>query len=142
LLARLVDDVDAFQDLLLRVIPPYAIAALVGLATVGLVALMLPEAAVILAIALLLSATAVPALTSALARRTETSQASTRGALSATVVDLIEGARDLAAFGALDAQAARVSELDGALTRTARAGARTSGIGTGLTVLLTGLAMW
>ena len=37
LLARLVDDVDSLQDLLLRVIPPFAIAAIVGLVTVTLV---------------------------------------------------------------------------------------------------------
>lgn len=36
LLARLVGDVDALQDLLLRVVPPFAIAVLVGAATVGL----------------------------------------------------------------------------------------------------------
>ncbi len=37
LLARLVHDVDALQDLLLRVVPPFAIALGVGAATVGLV---------------------------------------------------------------------------------------------------------
>src|SRR5262249_40891437 len=142
LLARLVDDVDAFQDRLLRVIPPYATAVLVGLAAVGLVALVLPAAGVILAISLVLSATAGPALPRLLARRTEAGLAATRGALSASVVDLVDGAHDLAAFGALDAKAADVSKLDRAFARAARAGARTTGIGTGMTVLLTGLAMW
>ncbi len=37
LLARLVGDVDSLQDLLLRVLPPFAIALLVGAATVALV---------------------------------------------------------------------------------------------------------
>ena len=42
LLARLIHDVDALQDLLLRVLPPFAIALGVGAATVGLVWVMLP----------------------------------------------------------------------------------------------------
>ena len=53
LLARLVHDVDSLQDLLLRVVPPFAIAVLVGAATVALVWWMLPAAGVILLVALL-----------------------------------------------------------------------------------------
>ena len=34
-MARFVHDVDSFQDLLIRVIAPFAIAALVGTATVA-----------------------------------------------------------------------------------------------------------
>ena len=45
LLARLVHDVDALQSLLVRVIPPFAIAALVGAITVALLGAMLPAAA-------------------------------------------------------------------------------------------------
>ena len=42
LLARLVHDIDSLQDLLLRVIPPFVIALLVGTATVALVWWILP----------------------------------------------------------------------------------------------------
>ncbi len=52
LLARLVHDVDALQDLLLRVVPPFAIALGVGAATVALVWAMLPAAGLILLVAL------------------------------------------------------------------------------------------
>ena len=55
LLARLIGDVDSLQDLLLRVVPPFAIALLVGAATVGLVWWMLPAAGLILLVALLLA---------------------------------------------------------------------------------------
>ena len=100
LLARLIGDVDSLQDLLLRVLPPFAIALLVGAATVGLVWWMLPAAGLILLVALLIAGTLVPWLTGTLAARTEARQAAARGELTASVVDLIEGAPELAVNGA------------------------------------------
>jgi thiol reductant ABC exporter CydC subunit len=142
LLARLVQDVDTLQDLMLRVIPPYGIAAAVGVAVVAVMWWILPAAALVLAVALLLAAIAVPWLTARLASRSESQQASTRGELSASVVDLLEGAPDLVAYGAMDGQLSRIAAADAELTRVARAGSRTAGVGSALTSLLTGLAMW
>ena len=88
-------DVDSLQDLLLRVVPPFAIALLVGAGTVALVWWMLPAAALILLVALLLAGVLVPWLTGTLAARGEALQAPARGELSASVVDLIEGAPEL-----------------------------------------------
>ena len=142
LLARLVHDVDSMQDLLLRVVPPFAIALIVGAVTVGVVWWMLPAAGLILLVALVLAATVVPWLTAVLAARAEGRQAAARGDLTASVVDLLEGAAELAVNGALEAQLRRVMEADAELTRVARAGARTAGIGRGTTVVLSGLAAW
>ncbi len=58
------------------------------------------------------------------------------------MLDLLEGAPELVAFGATDAQLARVATADAELTRTATAAARTAGVGSGLITLLTGLAIW
>ncbi len=140
LLARLVADVDSLQDLILRVIPPFAIAIFVGTSTVGLVWVLLPGAAVVLASTLLASATAVPWLTGTLTRRNESNQAALRGELTASVVDLIEGASELAVYGATDTQLARISSTDRELTAVATSAAATAGIGLGLTTLLAGLA--
>ncbi len=142
LLARLVHDIDSLQDLLLRVIPPFAIALLVGVATVSLVWWILPAAGLILLVALALAATVLTWITGRLARRAESKQATIRGELTAAVVDLIEGAPELTAYGALGAQLKRTSALDAKLTRTARASARTVGVGQGSVTLLCGLAMW
>ncbi len=57
LLARVVQDVDSLQDLVLRVVPPFGIAVVVGVSTVVLLWWMLPAAAVILAVSLVLAAT-------------------------------------------------------------------------------------
>ncbi|HEV7937065.1 MAG TPA: thiol reductant ABC exporter subunit CydC [Solirubrobacteraceae bacterium] len=142
LLSRLVQDVESLQDLLLRVVPPFAIALFVGAGTVALVWLMLPAAALILLVALLLAGVLVPWLTGTLAARGEALQAQARGELSAAVVDLIEGAPELVAYGAASEQLQRTRAADAELTRIARAGARTAGIGQGLTTLCSGLAMW
>ncbi len=142
LLARLVGDVDALQDLMLRVIPPFAIAVVVGTATVALVWFLLPAAGVILLVALGLAASLVPWLTGVLARRSQSRQADARGELTAAVVDLLSGAADLAAFGATDTQRRRIARADAELTQIASASARTAGIGLGLTTLLAGLATW
>jgi len=142
LLARLVHDVDSLQDLLLRVVPPFAIALLVGVATVGLEWWMLPTAGLILLVALLIAGVLVPWLTGTLAARGEAKQAAARGLLTESVVDLFEGAPELIVNGAAPEQLQRTLAADGQLTQVARATSRTAGIGQGLTSLCCGLAMW
>src|SRR5262249_56962902 len=85
--------------------------------------------------------TLVPWLTGRLAARSEQRQASARGELTASVVDLIEGAPELAVNGATGEQLSRAMHEDARLTRIAAAGARTAGVGQGLTSLCSGLAM-
>ncbi len=142
LLARLVHDVDALQDLLLRVVPPFVIALGVGAATVALVWSMLPAAGLILLVALAIAATLVPWLTGQLAARSEGRQAAARADLTSSVVDLIEGAPELIVNGGAQEQLQRTLAADSLLTRIAGASARTAGIGQGLTSLCCGLAMW
>jgi len=142
LLARLVHDVDALQDLLLRVVGLFAIALGVGAATVLLVWSMLPAAGLILLAALMIAATLVPWLTGWLAARGEGRQAAARAELTAGVVDLIEGAPELIVSGAVQEQLRRAHAADSQLTRIAAASARTAGVGQGLTSLCAGLAMW
>jgi thiol reductant ABC exporter CydC subunit len=133
LLARLVHDVDSLQDLLLRVVPAFAIALLVGAATVGLTAWMLPAAGVILLATLLISGVVVPWLAGRLAARAEP---------TASVVDLLEGAPELVANGVAGDHLRDALATDAEMTRIARATARTAGVGQGLTTLCSGLAMW
>ena len=92
--------------------------------------------------ALVLSATAVPWLTGRLARREESRQATERGELSASVVDLVEGAPELLVMGAVGEQLRRLDGSDNRLREVARRGAGTTGIGLGLTTALAGLASW
>jgi thiol reductant ABC exporter CydC subunit len=142
LLARIVADVDSIQDLVIRVIPPFGIAGLVGCLTVALMWWMLPAAGVVLGVALVAAGLVVPWLTGLLSRRREAKFASARGALSDSMLDLTEGAAELIAFGASDAQVRLVQDHDRELTAIAAASAGTEGIGLALTTLLAGLASW
>ena len=61
---------------------------------------------------------------------------------SAAVTDLLAGAADLHAFGALDTALARTTAADDELTRLARRSAAASGLGTGLIAAVSGLTLW
>jgi thiol reductant ABC exporter CydC subunit len=142
LLTRIVRDVDSLQDLVIRAVPAFGSALLVGSLTVVLMWWMLPAAGLILAIALLLAAVGVPWLTGVLARRRESRFAAARGELAAAVVDLSEGAAELIAFGAMEPQLEKIRRRDAELTRIASRSAGTAGIGLALTTLSAGLACW
>ena len=142
LVARVVDDVDSLQDVVLRVVQPFAVAALVGAGTVAVMWVLLPGAGAVLLVALVVSATLVPWLTGRLAQRQEARQASARGDLGAAVVDLMEGAAELTVMGGTTEQVQRIALADRRVRATARQGASTAGIGLGLTTALAGLASW
>jgi thiol reductant ABC exporter CydC subunit len=142
LLTRFVQDVDSLQDLVIGIIPPFAIALSLGSMTVALMWWILPAAAVILAVALVLAGTVVPWLTGVLARRKESRFARVRGDLGAAMVDLTEGASELMAFGAVEGQLGIVRAQDAELTAIASSSAGTAGVGLALTTLLAGLACW
>ncbi|MEU8157767.1 thiol reductant ABC exporter subunit CydC [Micromonospora sp. NPDC048986] len=101
-LSRLVSDVEAVQDLLLRVLVPASAAAVVGVSAVAVAALISPPAAGALAVGLLVAGVALPALATAVTRRSAAEVAPLRGALATDAIDLTHGAADLAAFGATD----------------------------------------
>ncbi|MEV1074498.1 thiol reductant ABC exporter subunit CydC [Micromonospora parva] len=101
-LSRLVSDVEAVQDLLLRVLVPASAAAVVGVLAVAVAALISVPAAGALAVGLLVAGVALPALATAITRRSAAEVAPLRGALATDAIDLTHGAADLAAFGATE----------------------------------------
>ncbi|MBV9922693.1 MAG: glutathione/cysteine ABC transporter permease/ATPase, partial [Pseudonocardia sp.] len=113
LLARMVGDVDAVQDLSLRVLQPAVVAAAAATASVGLVAVLLPSAAAVLLTALLVAALAVPAATAWAGARAESRLAGARSELTADVVALLRAAPDLIAFDAAAAHLDRIDARDG-----------------------------
>jgi ATP-binding cassette subfamily C protein CydC len=119
-LSRLVSDVDAVQDLLLRVLVPGAAAGLVAVLAVIGAGLISPLAALALAAGLVLAAVALPWAASALSRRTAAEVAPLRGALAVDAIDLTAGAADLAAFGATGPALARAAGRAATLARLER----------------------
>jgi ATP-binding cassette, subfamily C, bacterial CydC len=142
MLARLVSDVDATQDLFIRGIVPPLAAALVGAGATTTVLLVLAPAAGVLAAALLAAGVLVPLAAAASARRASQRTAPARGELGAAVTDLLSGAAGLHAFGAVEAGLGRVRAADAELTGLARRSAAASGLGVGLTAAVSGLTLW
>lgn len=117
LLTTLVRDVDAMQDLPLRVVQPLVTAATVaGLAIVG-VSWILPVAGLVLLVALALSTAAAALILLALSRRADASIAPLRGQLADAVLEYLGRWETLRAYGADASHRARISELDAALRR-------------------------
>ena len=163
-LAGVVSDVDAVQDLDLRIIEPAAVAAQVSAACVGVAAARLPTAAAVLAVGHLAgggaaaavrpaaaagrgagrraAGGAAPAATAAAARRTTAALAPLRASLSAVVVDLLRGAPDLIALGSADRMLAEIDWRDAQLTRMTRRAAWATGLGAGLAALAAGASVW
>jgi ATP-binding cassette, subfamily C, bacterial CydC len=142
LLARLISDVDATQDLFIRGLAPPLAAALVGAgATLATVALLLP-AGLVLCAGLLIAGLAVPLVAAATAGRAARLSASARGDLGALLTDVLAGAADVHAFGAEDDVLSRAATADATLARLARRNAAGSGLGAGLLAAAAGATLW
>ena len=142
LLARLVSDVDATQDLFIRAIAPPLTALLAGGGAVILCLLLLGPAAGVLAAGLVTAGVAVPLLAARRARAAGRRTAPVRGELAAGLTGLVAGAADLHAFGAQDTALAAVAAHDRSLTRLARRSASAEGLGAGFMAGATGLTLW
>jgi ATP-binding cassette, subfamily C, bacterial CydC len=137
LLARMVADVDAMQNLHLRAVGPPLVALLAGAVVVGVAAAFLPAAGLVLAVGLLVGGVVVPALAGWLGRRGGRRQAAARGELSAELVEVLRAAPELVAYGGAGEAQARLRAADGALVRLSRRDALVGGLadGAGLAVV-------
>ncbi|WP_399921579.1 thiol reductant ABC exporter subunit CydC [Streptomyces kanamyceticus] len=138
LLTRLVDDVDAAQDLLLRVLFPAAAACAVAVAATGTAMALLPQAGFLLGLLLAVAGLCVPALVLALSRRAGRAQKAAQGELAALTVDLTQGAADLAAYGARGRADERARRAAARIAALERRGALTTSLASAVVVLLQG----
>ncbi|GAB3433668.1 amino acid ABC transporter ATP-binding/permease protein [Flindersiella endophytica] len=130
--ARLVNDVEAVQDFLVRGLLPIAVAVCTGAASVLLLGAILPAAGLVLLAGLLVAGVVAPMVTLAVAARTEARVAPERGQLAIPVLELLDGAADLAAFRANSRWLERVHAHDQALTGLFRRAALGTGLGNAL----------
>ncbi len=141
LLARFVADVDALQDLYLRALAPPVVALAVILAAAATAWLMLPLAALVIAVCLLISAILIPLLTGALAASAGRRQAPARAALTGELVESLDGGVELAVAGRGADRLARVRRLSDALAGVRRRDALAGAASTSLASLLSGLSV-
>ena len=138
LVNRLVADVDALQGLYLRAIGPPLVALVVSIVCVGVTAAVLAEAALVLALGLVLGGVAVPVLASRLSRSAARRQVAARGELAAELTEILRGAPELAAYGREDDAYANVAAADVELSRLARRDALVAGLADAASVLVAG----
>jgi ATP-binding cassette, subfamily C, bacterial CydC len=142
LLARLIADVDATQDLFSRGVTPVVAAVAVGAGAIFACLALIGPAGLMLATGLLAGGLGVPLVCLAAARSTARRIAPVRGQLSAEVADLVAGAAELTAFGAQGTALSRASAASTELARLARRQATADGLGTGLPALVAGVTVW
>jgi ATP-binding cassette, subfamily C, bacterial CydC len=142
LLARLISDVDATQDLFIRGVAPPLAAALVGAGAVVACLLILAPGGALLAAGLLVAGVGIPVFAAVTARGAARRLAPARGRLAATFTDLLAGAAEVHAYGAQETALAPVAAADADLTRQDRRNAAVSGLSAGLSSAVAGLTLW
>lgn len=140
LLSRAIADVDSLQHLYVRALGPPVVAAIVCALAVVVAWIMLPAAGVVLALVLGGAAIALPLASAAAGRRAGRRQAPARAALTAEVLEAIQLAPELVAYGLEDDRIERVRATDRRLTRTSRSDAAIGATGTGVVTALAGVA--
>jgi len=140
LLSRAVEDVDVLQDLYLRGLLPVSVAAAASSVALIVVGLLLPMAALVLGLSLLV-ALVVPPFLAWSSGPAAGREAALRGALAAEIVDLLQGAPDLVAFGQEARLLARAESADAELTRLARRRALSGGVSAATLILCLGGAV-
>ncbi len=142
LLSRLVGDIDGLADLWLRVLLPYASAAVVALITVAMVGSLVPAAGAARAIGLLATAGVAPLVSGVVSRRAEARLAPARGDLADAALDLLRGAPELVVTGAAPRAMAEVRRVDGRLAAAERRPAFGAGISGLVAALAAGFSVW
>ncbi len=142
LLARIVSDVDATQDLFIRGVTPPLAAALAGAGAAVACAALLGPAGLLLAAGLVAGGVVVPCLALAGARIAARRTGPARGQFGAAIQDVMAGAADLQAFGAEDIALGRAESANRELARLAGRSAAASGLGAGLASLTAGVTLW
>ncbi|WP_055702515.1 thiol reductant ABC exporter subunit CydC, partial [Streptomyces silaceus] len=140
LLTRLVADVDAAQNLLLRVLIPGAAACAVAVVATATAAALLPQAGLLLGGLLAVAGLAVPATVLIASRRTEPRAKAAHAELAALTVDLTRGAADLAAYGARGRADERARHAAARIAALERRSALTTSLASAVVLLLQGMA--
>lgn len=132
LLGRFVGDVDRLQDLYLRALSPPLIAALAGSVAVLVAFLILPVAALALALGLLAAGVLAPLATRVSARSAGRRQAAARAVLGGDLVTIASGSAELAVAGRGNDWIERTDRASERLAALQRRDALSGGLAAGL----------
>ncbi|NRQ50228.1 thiol reductant ABC exporter subunit CydC [Aeromicrobium stalagmiti] len=141
LVSRVVSDVDAIQDRVLRLRGPWIIALVSCGVTIAVVGLIDPVAGIVLTASTVVSMLVVRVVVPWSVRRAGSLTAQWRGDLAADVSQAVLAAPDLVAYGATDVLRAATHRSTGALAGAQRRAAVMTGLGEALVLVATGVAM-
>ncbi|MGH3487579.1 MAG: thiol reductant ABC exporter subunit CydC [Actinopolymorphaceae bacterium] len=138
-LSRLVHDVDAVQDLLVRGLLPIGVALVSGTAASVVLASFLPAGGAVLAAGLLFAGVVTPLVALRAAKVADRRVAPARGTFTGSVVELLGGLADLAAHGATHRWLERLDAEDTDLTTRAKQTAGGAAAAAAMTTAVAGL---
>ena len=141
LLTRVVADVDAVLDLVVRVFLPFLSGLFVILATTVVIGVFSWPAALVLLLSAVLAGAVAPRLAARLSARADAATLPARGELANVVHEVARTALDLVAHGADAAALARVAAADARLADLDARAAWTRGLATAVQVLAAGVAV-
>jgi thiol reductant ABC exporter CydC subunit len=141
LLSRVVNDVAAIQDRVVRVLVPIAGAALVVVGANLLLAVILPPAGVLMLVASVLGSLVAPWWSGRLSAASDRALAPLRGDLARVVTEASLAGPDIVAYGAGPGVLERVRAADRALRQAEQRGALIAGMASAVQLVATGLAV-
>lgn len=141
LLTRVIADVEAIQDLVVRVWIPFASSAAVLVVTAIGIGWFSPGSALVLLGTSVLAAAVVPWLTRLASARADAASLPLRGQLADSARELSRVATDLVAYGAAGERLAAFTAIDEELRRASARSAWVRGIGSAAQVLAAGIAV-
>ncbi|WP_353114143.1 thiol reductant ABC exporter subunit CydC [Microbacterium sp.] len=139
-LSTLVDDVENLQNLPLRVVQPLLTGGVIAVASIGVMALVSPAAALALAVCLLGAVIVAVLVGWMLGDRAERTLSVRRAELSGALVDYLTGLDILLAYGAEERARERIRDADSALRRAVTRAALAQAASTAIVSVAAGVA--
>ncbi len=140
LLNRLVADIDALDNLYLRVLVPTLVASVVGLLVVLFIAGFSSTIALVTAVALLLAGVLLPWGAQLAGRKAGRTQVLELGRLRTRLLALVQGQADLQIYGGVEPAIEQAQQAEAELQKTQLRMALISGLTTAMSTLIGGMA--
>jgi len=139
LLVRVVSDVGAIEDIVVRIVQPFLAASLVVVGVCVMLARFSVTASLVILASAIIGGLIVPWLTGRVSLKADEQAVPLRGELGVVVHNLSRNAVDLTAYGAQTRALKKMSVIDLALRRTEERSAWAQGIGAGLQTIAAGI---
>lgn len=140
-LRRIVTDVDALGDRIVRVRQPLLETAIAAVVTVVVITILDPRIGAVLAVAVLLCFTVVPAITDRAGRDRDSASAPLHGRLAADAAESVALADEAVVYGMTDLPVENAARLSTELADVERSAAWRAGLGSSLVALIIGAAV-